>query len=167
MRRSNLLAIAAATVTVILLGGWLLLSQGELGGTGAGSRDPAPLTELRRPSRSYSSSPQSDPYPRVPSAQIKNGSIFDVRAAADGRQLLVPVFDTDCSFDEVRLLSEQGDRVEIQIRMIGKPKPATLAAAPDGSYSCLSGQSMGAQKHAVITLQTPLGARDVVLVLDR
>lgn len=161
MRRSNLLAVIAAAVTVILVGGWLLLSQRGP----SGSADPAPVTQLRRPSGSYSSSSRPDPYPRVPSAQVKNGDHgrLDVRAAEDGRQLLVPVFETDCSFDEVRLLSELSDRVEIQIRLVGKPKPATVTAAPDGSYGCMSGLPMNAQKHAVITLHAPLGARDIVV----
>jgi hypothetical protein len=166
MRRSDVLAIVAAAVTVMLLGGWLLLNQREPNATGTGSSDPAPLTELRRPSGGHSSSPRPDPYPRVPSAQIKNGDrgSLDVRTAENNRQLLVPVFDTDCGFDEVRLLAEHGDRVEIEIRHVVKPKPATVTAAPDGSYGCVSYQPINAPKHAVITLRAPLGQRDIAVV---
>lgn len=162
MRSSILIAGAAALVAAMLVGGWFLLGHREPVNT-AGSSEPAPLTTLQRPHHSSTSS-KRDPFPAVPSAQIQaeQETFSRLRTGKDGRQLLVPVFDSDCSFEEVRLLAEHRDRVEVEIRTVVKPPPPGTSIAPDGSYGCMSYNALNGP-HAAVELRSPLGERAVVI----
>jgi hypothetical protein len=165
MRRSILVVGAAALVTALLLGSWLLSGNREPDVAASGA--PAPLTKLTWPQGTSgipSASSRSDPYPIVPSAQVQagDGHVPTMRTEDDGRRLLIPVFDTDCSREDVRLLGEQADRVEVEIRTVVKPVPSGATVAADGSYGCSSFR-YGDGPHAVVELRAPLGTRTVVI----
>lgn len=176
MRNSIAIAAVAAAVAALLIGGWFLLKPAP-GGTATGSSGsgPAPTTELAWPSYPYGppSTGAPEPYPTIPSAQVRTESqdaygSTRVRTARDGRQLLLPVVDSDCMAEEVRLLGQHPDRVDVEIRNVAKPPPPSVSVAPDGSYGCL-GISNGAGQgpHAAIDLTAPLGQRTVVIHRER
>lgn len=167
MRSSIVIAGAAALVAAMLLGGWFLLGNRGPEDAATGSPQPAPLTTLERPYGSSgvpSTSSRRDPFPTVPSTQVQAEDEHDprMRTGKDGRQLLVPVFDSDCSSEEVRLLAEHHDRVEVEIRNIAKPPPPGASIAPDGSYGCSSFR-YGDGPYAAVELRAPLANRTVVI----
>jgi hypothetical protein len=167
MRSSIVIAGAAALVAAMLLGGWFLLGHRGPEDTTTGSPQPAPLTTLERPPGSSTSS-RRDPYPTVPSTQVQADDGHDPRmqTGKDGRQLLIPVYETDCSLEEVRLLAERHDRVELEIRTIVKPVPPGASIAADGSYGCMSYLPLNGP-HAAVELRAPLGNRTVIIDRER
>ena len=76
------------------------------------------------------------------------------------RVLFVPAIDSKCTRDEIRLLREQSDLVEIEVRSVSKPKPPDITVAPDGSYGCAEIVSTNGN-YAVVRLRDPLGTRMV------
>jgi hypothetical protein len=167
MKRGSLViaGAAAGVAAVVLLGIWMLAGrQSEPAAAGSG---PAPTTLLSWPPDPSDGSRPPDPYPTVPSAQIRaeHDNSWKVRTGDGGRRLLVALMDTDCSREEVRLLGEHTDRVEVEIRHVAKPPPPSASLAPGGHYTCMSfGTSDG--PHALIELREPLGERAVVLTGD-
>jgi hypothetical protein len=167
MRSSVVIAGVAAVVAVLLIGGWLLFGNQQPNAVGAGSEPAAPLTELHWPPESSglpSASHRPEPYPTVPSAQVRaeDDVIPSMRTGQNGRQLLVPVVDADCMREEVRLLGEHADRVEVEIRTVAKPVPASVSVDSHGSYSC-GWMTYGNGPHAAVELAAPLGERAVVI----
>lgn len=151
----------AGVAAVLLVGAWLLLGGRDTGR--AGSTPLATTTVLSWPPDPSDGSDPPDPYPTVPSTQMRGDdmSAWAVRTDADGR-LLVQARESDCSADHVRLLGEHPDRVEVEIRTVAKPPPPGVTIGPDGSYGCMSsGGSEG--PYAVIELAEPLGDRAVVI----
>jgi hypothetical protein len=169
MRGSTAIAGAAALVAALLLGAWFLFGDRESPAAEPGSPPgPAPTTNLEFPPVSSglpSGSRAADPYPIVPSDQVRaetDGLTLELRTGDGGRQLLVPAFDLACLREEVWFLGEHPDRVEVEIRSIAKPPPPGVSVRPDGSYDC--GITMySLPPHAVISLRSPLGTRTVVV----
>lgn len=167
MRNSLVIAsVAAAVAALLLVGGWLLFG-GRQPGTGApGSGPPAPVTHLTwppDPSGLPIASRPPDPYPTVPAAQVRaENHDPSVRIGDGGRQLLIPVLDSDCVREEVRLLGEHADSVEVEVRLTPGLPPPSVSVAPDGSYGCM-GFRNGFGPHAVIELHAPLGGRPVII----
>jgi hypothetical protein len=169
MTRSSwsIAGVAAGTAAVLLVGAWLLLGGRDTGQAGTALPSAAATTTVLAwsPDTSYGAKPPNpNPYPTVPSAQVRGDHVSDraVRTDGGGRRLLVRVTDSDCSGAEVWFLGEYPDRVEVEIRPVAKPPPPGVSIGSDGSYGCVSiGTSDG--PHAVIELQEPLGDRAVVI----
>jgi hypothetical protein len=183
MRNSVAVAgVLAVVAAVLLIGAWFLLADRDparpvAAGTGSpaegtaprASGTAAPTTSLNwngppRPVGQPSES-QARPYPTVPPAQVRPiGRQVGptVRTGDGGRRVFVEVLDGQCVLEEVRLLAEHADRVEVEVRTIGKPPPPGASVAPDGSYGCAE-ISAGDGPHAVIDLRAPLGERAVVV----
>jgi hypothetical protein len=165
MRGSFVIAGAAAAVAAVLLaGGWLLLGNRGAVEAGAPTSGVAPTTVLSWPPDPSDGSRPPDPYPTVPPAQLKaeHDYSWKVRTGDGGRRLLIGLFESDCSAEEVRLLGEHADRVDVEIRMVAKPPPPHVTIGPDGSYGCFGyGTSDG--PHAMIDLAAPLGERAIVI----
>jgi hypothetical protein len=158
-------AAAAGVAAALLVGAWLLLG-GQDPGQQAAAAPPgvAATTVLSQPPDPSDGSEPPDPYPTVPSAQMRGDQVSTskVRTDRDGRRLLVRLTELDCLSEEARLLGEHPDRVEVEIRTVAKPPPPSVSVGPDGSYGCMGyGASDG--PYAVIELREPLGDRTVVI----
>jgi hypothetical protein len=150
---------AAAVAAVLLVGAWLLLggpTRAQAGNPVAD--DVARTTELTTPPDPSDGSTPPRPFPTVPSAQVRGEHVspWGVRTGTDGRQLLIQLVETDCFSEEVRLLGEQADRVEVELRTVAKPPPPSAEIGPDGSYGCM-GYGSADGPYAVVDLRDAIG----------
>jgi hypothetical protein len=167
-RSSWVIAGAAAGVAAVLLvGAGLVFGGRETDRAGATTSGPAPTTVLSHPADPSGGSRRPDPYPTLPSGQVRgdHASSWMVRTDGDGTRLLVQLIETDCSAEEVRVLGEHPDRVEVEIRTVAKPPPPSATFGPGGSYGCV-GFSPADGPHAVVELREPLRERAVVIRRD-
>ncbi len=167
MTRTPSLAVAAAVamVAVLLVGVWLVLDGPRSAEAGnAVPDDVARTTVLTAPPDPSDGSTPPQPFPTVPSAQVQGQHLapWGVRTAAEGRQLLVQLLETECSSEEAHLRGEHPDRVEVDLRTVVKPPPRNADIGPDGSYGCV-GIGTADSPYAVIDLRIPLGDREVVI----
>lgn len=155
--------VAAGVAAVLLGGGWFLLGGRDTVQAGT-EPEMAATTTLSWPADPSDGSQPRDPYPTVPSAQVRDEQLagWGVRTAADGRRLFVQLSDSACASEEARLLGEHPDRVDVEIHMVAKPLPPDVSVSPDGSYGCV-GMSGSDGPYAVIDLSEPLGEREVVV----
>jgi hypothetical protein len=164
MPKSVAIAGVVVAVLAIALGGWFVVSRKDSGTAGA-SGQPAAAPTTRLSVYSYpSGTPTAQPYPTVPEAQLTgDGRARNwIRTRANGRQLLVPLADDDCSREEARLLGEYGDRVEVEIHPLPMPLPSGATPGPDGTYAYGCMTMLGDNNlYAIIDLHDPLGARKV------
>jgi hypothetical protein len=147
------IAGAVAGVAVVLLTVFLLAGR-ETVPASTGPEVVSTTTLSWPPDPSDGSNPP-DPYPTVPSAQMRGDRMSAWMVRTDGPRLLVQVLETDCTTDEVRLLAEHADRVEVEIRTVVKSLPTT-----PGGFVC-GGVMPADGPYAVINLTEPLGDRAV------
>ena len=160
--RSSIAAVAVAVgAAVVLAGVWLFAKPSDDSGAVAqAGAAPAPTTRLDLGDGSRP--PKTPTPPLVPTGQVmaKHTGISDLLSGEGGRVLFVPAIDSKCTRDEIRLLREQSDLVEIEVRSVSKPKPPDITVAPDGSYGCAEIVSTNGN-YAVVRLRDPLGTRMV------
>jgi hypothetical protein len=152
----------AGAVAVLLLGLWLLLAGRDPVPGKATATQPgvATTTKLSYPPDPSDGSKPPNPYPTVPSTQMRGDRVSAWMVRTDGQRLLVQVMETDCSTDEVRLLGEHSDRVEVEIRTV--LKSSLPNAAPGKGFAC-GGVITADGPYAVVELTEPLGDRAVVI----
>jgi hypothetical protein len=157
------IAGAVAGLAVVLVGAWLVLAGRGPDAAGAGAKRPtvALTTELSWPPDPSDGSNPPDPYPTVPSAQMRGDRMSAWMVRTDGPRLLVQVMETDCTTDEVRLLGEHPDRVEVEIRTVVKPLPASVTANAGTKGVVCGGVMTSDGPYAVVELSKPLGERTV------
>lgn len=155
---------AAGVAAVLLVGAWLLFGGRETEQAGTTSPDVVTTTVLNWPPDPSDGSNPPDPYPTVPSAQVRGDhvSAWMVRTDGDGRLLMVQLTESDCSREVVRVLGQHPDRVEVEIQTVAKPPPPSASVGPDGSYGCMSFSALDGP-FAVIELHEPLEDRTVVI----
>jgi hypothetical protein len=123
------IAVGGVVVAVgVVLGGTFVFAGDESERGGGQTAGPAPTTVLSLPEPGPSGEepiPEpGDPYPPVPSGQVDGLPYSTVRIT--GRNLYIPVLDSNCWREEVWPRGEYADRVEVEIREL---PPHTAARA--------------------------------------
>jgi hypothetical protein len=160
------IAVGGVVVAVgVVLGGTFVFAGDESERGGGQTAGPAPTTVLSLPEPGPSGEepiPEpGDPYPPVPSGQVDGLPYSTVRIT--GRNLYIPVLDSNCWREEVWPRGEYADRVEVEIRELPPTQLPEPTAAEGVTYTSCRVNAGQNNAHAVIELAEPLGDRRLVV----